>query len=43
MALANLSEATIPQHAVGDSFQRGQESFRDGAVHSLFWRGDALA
>jgi len=41
MALPNLTEAMVRQHAA-DSFGRGQEYYRQGAVVSLVRRGDTL-
>ena len=42
MASLNLAEGLIRQHTSSESFQRGQEYYRDGAVASLVRRGDAL-
>ena len=41
MASPNLTEAMVRQHAA-DSFSRGQEYYRQGAVVSLVRRGDTL-
>src|SRR5215208_2902303 len=38
----DLSEALIRQHASPESFQRGREYAREGAVVSLTRRGDVL-
>jgi len=42
MASPNLTEAMVRQHAAADSFSRGQEYYRQGAVVSLVRRGDTL-
>jgi len=42
MASPNLTEAMVRQHAAADSFSRGQEYDRQGAVVSLVRRGDTL-
>lgn len=38
-----LSEATIRRHAIGQSFDRGQDYFRRGAVTCLIQRGNLLS
>jgi uncharacterized Zn finger protein len=42
MAMLNFSEGLIRQHTSSESFQRGEEYYRDGAVASLVRRGNAL-
>lgn len=40
--MPNLSEATIRQRTIAQSFERGQSYYRTGSVHSLIQRGDRL-
>ena len=42
MDLPGYTEADIRQHASPDSFQRGREYYRSGAVASLVQRGMML-
>jgi uncharacterized Zn finger protein len=42
MGIPGLSEGSIRQHAAAESFRRGQDYHRDGAVISLTRRGDVL-
>jgi uncharacterized Zn finger protein len=42
MASLAVNEGTIRRHASGDSFQRGQQYYRSGAVLSLVRRGTVL-
>lgn len=40
--MPKLSEDTIRQHTIAQSFDRGQSYYRAGSVHSLVQRGDRL-
>ena len=40
MVIPKLSETTIRQHTIAQSFERGQGYYRDGSVDSLIQRGD---
>lgn len=42
MATPRITEAQVREHASDESFQRGREYQRDGAVVSLAWRDDTL-
>lgn len=42
MIIPGLSESLIHQHASAESFRRGEEYYRGGAVRSLVRRGDVL-
>ena len=42
MVMPELTDEMIRLHAPGDSFRKGQEYYRDGAVLSLVQRDDTL-
>ena len=41
-AMPGLSESVVRQHATAESFQRGQQYYREGAVLEVARRGDVL-
>lgn len=41
--IPKLSEVTIRDHAIAQSFERGQAYYRSGSVYALVQRGDALS
>jgi uncharacterized Zn finger protein len=40
--IPNLSKSAIRRHATAESFQRGQDYYRGGAVGTLIRRGDTI-